>query len=152
MEYHKSYSNTIVMIYVVFILKRILTDPYYSTHTFSIHVLSGFAFYAMKLIYTYNEFTLKYMPLVVAVYSYYCHTYWLFRTEFRVASDNPEHISISQDRFFKFVISIASMSLNQVYVCVFLVTSRRLCMLANILVWGLFIKDTIQRQGNFSIY
>ena len=30
MEYHESYSQTIIMIYVVFILKRILTDPFYS--------------------------------------------------------------------------------------------------------------------------
>ena len=151
-EYHESYSNTIIMIYVVFILKRMMTDPYYSLYTFSIHILSGSIFYAMKTLYTKNEFTLKYMPLVVAVYSYYCHTYWLFQTAFRAAPDNPDQVILSQDKLFKFVIAIASMSLNQVYVCVFLVTSRKMCILANIIVWGLFVKDTMQRPGNTLLF
>ena len=41
------------------------------------------------------------------------------------------------------------MSLNLVYICIFLINTRRDCIVTNIIVWSLFIRDVFTDPGKY---
>ena len=90
--YHENYSNTIIMIYVAFILKKTITETKYPLYVFGYHIISGLIFIIMKKLYSYNEVTLKYMPIVVALYSYYCHTNMIFHSTLYSSNESSSSI------------------------------------------------------------
>ena len=113
--------------------------------------LSCGIFYIMKKVYSINNITIMYTPVVLTVYSYLCHSYMLFNVQ--QYKDHPElenHFIMSKDRLFRHIIQFSAMCLNQVYISVFLITSRKSCIISGLAVQTLFFKDTYFHPGIFN--
>lgn len=107
-EYQKTYSNTIMILLVIVLFKRFLTDPHFSFLEFLMLALVTLIFNGLKMLFSYNDFTMRYTPFLFAVYSYSCHSFILFKkTENYISSTSIEDstmIQMTKDHFFKFII------------------------------------------------
>lgn len=126
LAYHESYSRTILTLYLFLALKRILTEEHFGGFKELKNLaLSCLLFYLMKRLYSYNDWTIKWVPLILAVFSYYSHSAYVFRGFFDESPLIPQRVHMSKDDLFRHIIKFASMSLSLVYICVFLLSTRR---------------------------
>jgi hypothetical protein len=129
-----------------------MTDPTQNLSDYKWLCLSCLIFYGFKLLYTYNSFTLRYLPILLAVFSYKCHSYLLFNADqYKEYPDLPNHFIMSKDRLFRHIIQFSAMCLNQVYICVFLITEKRECIITGLTVQFCFLYETFFHPGIYFI-
>jgi hypothetical protein len=147
LEYHKSYARTIILLFVLVLVKRYLTDDSMSPKDV-IFLLSALGvFILLTQLYTRNDMTRRVMPYFIAVFSYFAHTTFIFKQAFDLSVDDPSQVQMTKDQMFRHIIQFTSMSLNLVYICIFIITSRMDCFLVNSIVWSMFIRDTLIQPG-----
>ena len=78
-EYFTSYSSTIIKLFLVTALKRVFTDQHISFKDLAIHFVCLGIFIGIKCLYSINENTKRYVPMVIAFYSYVCHSTFIFK-------------------------------------------------------------------------
>ena len=136
------------MIYLAILVKRLLTDQTQKVSNYVWLCLSAAIFYGFKVLYNYNKLTLRYLPILLAIFSYKCHSYLLFNADqYKEYPGLPNHFIMSKDRLFRHIIQFSAMCLNQVYICVFLITEKRECIITGLTVQFLFLYETFFHPG-----
>jgi hypothetical protein len=147
LHYHASYSKTILILYVLVLVKRIVTDKEMRLMDGAKLIANMTLFYVFKVLYTYNDLTIKYVPYILAIFSYLSHTRFIFSGLFDESIDNPFNVSMKKDELFRHIIQCASMNLSIVYICIFIVQTRIDCYIVNSTVGLMFIRDTFIHSG-----
>ena len=84
---------------------------------------------------------------MLAVFSYFCHSNFIFKGTFDESPEHPEKVHMLKDQLWRHIIQFTSMSLNLTYICIFLINKRRDCIIVNSIVWAMFVKDTLIHPG-----
>lgn len=127
--------------------KRILMKGGYVTISeLFVHIGTLIIFLILSSLYSLNLKTTRYMPYIYALISYYSHTVFIFKCLFD-EDDDPSKVSMTKDVLFRHIIQFAALSFNLIYINVFLVFTRRDCIILNITTFGLFCKDVFMQPG-----
>ena len=151
LEYHKSYQRTIILKFVLVLLKRYITDEGMQPRNIFYLLASLVLFYLLSKMYSLNEHTMRFIPFLYSAFSYFTHTAIIFKGAFdvyKLGSDGESgrwFVEMTKDKLFRHIISSASMSLNLMYISIFLISSRRDCILVNLVIWGIFIRDVLMQ-------
>lgn len=90
--------------------------------------------------YGANNYTTAYFPYLYAILSYYSHAGFIFKGTYD-AEDDPTKVVMSKDNLFRHIVQFAALGMNLIFMGIFLVITRRDCILLNILVWSMYIVD-----------
>ena len=69
------------------VIKRYLTDVAFNFEDLSKLVLSMAAFFLIKKLYSINGYTMRFVPFLIAVFSYYNHSIFIFKGTFDKEGD-----------------------------------------------------------------
>jgi hypothetical protein len=105
-------------------------------------------FKLVSKIHCYNSITMRVVPIFYMVVAYYSHTRLIFGNQFDVDGD-PYRLMMRKDDLFKLIIQYSALTMNIIYISVFLVIRRSDCVLFNLISWGMFLKDMFTQEGNF---
>jgi hypothetical protein len=130
-----------MMLIVLVIFKRtVMKGGYSMLSELLVHITTMVLFYIVSRLYSYSHVTTRYIPYVYAVISYYSHTIFIFKGSFD-EPNNPSQVSMSKDNLFRHIIQFGALSFNLLYIGVFLVFTRRDCILLNSLTFLLLLFD-----------
>lgn len=151
LKYQSSYVKSIVWLFILVFVKRILLSMTVSSKDFMVLIGSLGIFLLLSHSYKANKYTIKYFPYLYAILSYYSHVVFIFRGSYELETD-PSTVMMSKDDLFRQIIQFASLGVNTIFVGIFLVISRRDCIMLNFLIWSLFIHDVFNQEGNLTSY
>lgn len=97
LQYHDSYSRTVLILYVLVLLKRIITDRQITLFDVSMLLLNMSMFYGFRVLFRINDFTIKYVPYILAIFSYMSHTRFIFAGLFDESESNPFNVIMRKD-------------------------------------------------------
>lgn len=87
MEYQESYSWTIILLFVLVLVKRILTDDSMSPKDLALLLGSLTVFIVFSRSYRINDYTRRYTPYLLAFFSYFAHSMFIFKRSFEEPGD-----------------------------------------------------------------
>jgi putative flippase GtrA len=130
-----------MMLIVLVIFKRtVMKGGYSMLSELLAHITTMVLFYIVSRLYSHSHLTTRYIPYVYAVILYYSHTIFTFKGSFD-EPNNPSQVSMSKDNLFRHIIQFGALSFNLLYIGVFLVFTRRDCILPNSLTFLLLLFD-----------
>lgn len=100
----------------------------------------------MAAIYNFNAFTSRYMPYVYIVFSFIVHCKFIFNGTDDDEND-PHVVRMQKDRLLKMIILYSVHTFNLIYIGIFMVLSRRDCILLHLLSWGLQYREIFTQPG-----
>ena len=146
-KYQNSYVKTIVWLFLLMIAKRVILNKSLSTKELIILLGSLSMFLTLSRMYGANKYTTAYFPYLYAILSYYSHAGFIFRSHYDHEQD-CSMVSMTKDALFRHIVQFAALGINLIFMGIFLVITRRDCILLNLLVWSMYIYDIFNQQGN----
>lgn len=145
-SYFKTYRNTMIAFFLLVVVKRYLTKPNFSFQEFLMLVSHLAAFVGISLIHSYNPLGARAAPFLYSLLSYPVHTKLIFSDRFDDPADEFK-VHMTKDMLFNNCIIFAALSINLIYIAIFLTINRRDSLIINSITWLLFIKDTFECPG-----
>ena len=105
-------------------------------------------FLTLSRVYNANKFTTAYFPYLYAILSYYSHAGFIFRGYYDDPTDSSQ-VHMTKDILFRHIVQFAALGMNLIFMGIFLVITRRDCIMLNIFMWSLYMFDVFQQEGKF---
>ena len=145
-SYHKTYAKSIIVLFLLIISKRLLMQKQANIRELCFIVSAFTIFSLIAYVHSYNKLTTKLVPYLYVILSYFSHSALVFSNRYSNPLDKTQLI-MSKDQYFHSLVQFAGMSINLIYINVFLVTSRQDCIFLNIIEWTFFMKDILLVEG-----
>lgn len=81
-EYHIIYSKTVISLFMATIFKRYMTTDGVELKDMTSYFKSLFVLVLCSYLYKRNEWTMRIIPFILALISYFAHTHFIFKGGF----------------------------------------------------------------------
>jgi hypothetical protein len=123
--------------------KRVILNKALSTKDLIIMLGSLSMFLTLSRMYGANKYTTAYFPYFYAILSYYSHAGFIFRGLYD-SEEDPSQVHMTKDELFRHIVQFGALGMNLIFMGIFLVITRRDCILLNLMVWTMYIYDVFQ--------